>query len=466
MKRLSYLILALIVYACSGVQYNQNSYSSTFRKEGYPEVRLYTMGLVNLESKTAISCFVEIQLQSIVSKQLPEGKTAEIQIELIVSGVIDGAPKSFSTHKTINLIDEIEKKGIEPYLYQAQVTVPSGDFTVYVNVTDMQSNKVATVSLPTSVPNPQTDSLAMTNLAFLVKDKGEYLPYLKNAISQRYDSVRLYAQVFNGKSLPDSITFTIEKLESDTLAARPMFMYNFTPGQIGYQGIDVTNSKLVHRESTTHYNDSEGFIEINPTFVVPPVGNYASRVNIWQNGKEVLSKNLLFSVTSPYFPQLRTAKELAAPLVYLMDEKEYQQLMSNTHPDTLKKKIDHFWLSNLQNVNLARQTLKLYYERVEEANQRFTSYKEGWKTDAGMIYILFGSPKMVDQNFRDIYWAYGMYQNPQLYDPERTFIFYEVITGSAILGYEQYLLRRNQSYFQTNRRIIEEWLNGFVLRAN
>lgn len=36
-----------------------------------------------------------------------------------------------------------------------------------------------------------------------------------------------------------------------------------------------------------------------------------------------------------------------------------------------------------------------YYRRVRYANKEFTQYKDGWKTDRGMIYILFGAPNQV-----------------------------------------------------------------------
>ena len=36
-----------------------------------------------------------------------------------------------------------------------------------------------------------------------------------------------------------------------------------------------------------------------------------------------------------------------------------------------------------------------YYRRVRFANEEFTQYKDGWKTDRGMIYILFGPPNQV-----------------------------------------------------------------------
>jgi GWxTD domain-containing protein len=40
----------------------------------------------------------------------------------------------------------------------------------------------------------------------------------------------------------------------------------------------------------------------------------------------------------------------------------------------------------------------LNYRRVAFTNKRFTRYRPGWKTDMGMIYIIFGPPNTVDRH--------------------------------------------------------------------
>jgi len=38
-----------------------------------------------------------------------------------------------------------------------------------------------------------------------------------------------------------------------------------------------------------------------------------------------------------------------------------------------------------------------YYKRVSYANENFDGWKDGWETDRGMIYILFGPPDQVER---------------------------------------------------------------------
>lgn len=60
-----------------------------------------------------------------------------------------------------------------------------------------------------------------------------------------------------------------------------------------------------------------------------------------------------------------------------------------------KAAFDKVILGILGNAERARIFMRSYFQRVEQANRMFTSYKEGWKTDRGMIYIIFGPPEEV-----------------------------------------------------------------------
>ncbi len=470
MLRLFFFLFGLMLVSCGSLPENtvqQNT--SSFSRDGYPEVRIYTLGLVNNDGKPAISAFIEIQPRSIVTVQTGKELKAELTIELIISGKFDGVTKSFTSVSNVDLAAEIQKKTGLPYVHRQQFETPVGEFRVVAQITDAQSGKTATVASIAHVPNPKTEKMDRSDLALLVKGDEGYEPFIGSTVPRRYDSLQLYAQVFPGKQILNSIMVTLSRLPSDSLPARRLFDQNYVPGQLGFKGVDFDEEKVIQSISYVIQQTNQTMVEVAPVFQLPSEGIYRFRMVVESDSiakKEENTSSMIFSVRSAYFPFIRTPKELAEPLFYLMDDKEYQKLMSETNPDSIKKKIDQFWLTNLGNPRLARQSIQLYYERVEEANKRFTTFKEGWKTDPGMIYVLLGSPKSVDQNFRDIIWAYGMYQNPQLFDPEQTFVFTEVLTDRSYFPYEHYLLRRSQNYFQIQRRIIEDWLTGYNLRAN
>ncbi len=44
---------------------------------------------------------------------------------------------------------------------------------------------------------------------------------------------------------------------------------------------------------------------------------------------------------------------------------------------------------------------------MNDANAHFSSYLEGWKTDRGMIYLIYGSPNTIYRTANTENWIYG-----------------------------------------------------------
>ena len=107
---------------------------------------------------------------------------------------------------------------------------------------------------------------------------------------------------------------------------------------------------------------------------------------------------------SEAFPELREAHELIAPLRFIASRSEFQKLTSAEHP---KHALDEFWLACGDSPDAARDLLTTFYERVEEANLSFSGLVDGWRTDRGMIHIVFGVPQRVRRDARNEYWIYG-----------------------------------------------------------
>jgi hypothetical protein len=56
--------------------------------------------------------------------------------------------------------------------------------------------------------------------------------------------------------------------------------------------------------------------------------------------------------------------------------------------------------------------IRRYYKRVEEANRFFSVAAEGWKSDRGMIYLVYGPPAVVYRTQDSEEWTYGEAGNP------------------------------------------------------
>ena len=113
----------------------------------------------------------------------------------------------------------------------------------------------------------------------------------------------------------------------------------------------------------------------------------------------------LLSVDDRY-PRLTRPEKLTRPLIYMSTNTEYADV-TNVRDREFKKGLDRYWLAlNSGNQQTARRTIRAFYRRVEQANRLFTTYKEGWKTDKGMVYIIMGSPNRVQRTKDKEVWVY------------------------------------------------------------
>lgn len=113
---------------------------------------------------------------------------------------------------------------------------------------------------------------------------------------------------------------------------------------------------------------------------------------------------ITFYVSDLKYPKITRVDEVVDPMVYITTQEEYDGLLDS---DDTKKAFDRLWLKlSSGNVKLARLTIREYYRRVKMANKFFTTYKPGWQTDMGMIFIIYDSPNRIIRNDNVEHWIY------------------------------------------------------------
>ena len=351
----------------------------------------------------------------------------------------------------------------DSFLFERNFYIEPGDYTINVTVTDLSNNR-ETIRVGTAfIPDPNDPVSNITNIQVFSKDATldeNYKPVTTYDLSNQADSIRFEFQVTNNKvDNPITINTRLMKFRSDTTPARAMSWPDYNASSISFKGVDYDKYEVVN--TSTRMLSQQGTVTIEFLFPNLERGNY--RFEIRTEGVEPeLYKGRDFSIKSLNYPALKTPRELAAPLYYLMDEKEYKKMMAINDEAELKKAIDKFWLKNLKNTNIAQRVISLYYERVEEANKQFSNFKEGWKTDMGMMYILFGPPWYTFRSIDEVMWSYSY--NRQ--DFETNFFFTRTKLNTKYFPFDNYLLARNHQYFNVQYQQIQKWLTGTILKDN
>jgi GWxTD domain-containing protein len=158
-------------------------------------------------------------------------------------------------------------------------------------------------------------------------------------------------------------------------------------------------------------------------------------------------------VTDKRFPKITRPEKLARPLIYMSTNAEAADLYNSKDP---KRTLDNYWLNLMQgNQPTAKRTIKAFYQRVEQANQLFTTYKEGWKTDKGMVFIIMGDPVKITRTKDKEIWTYAPRQVSEL-----NFTFTK---RSNQFADDHYELQRYAEYQSIWFPTVEQWRNGDVV---
>ncbi len=168
--------------------------------------------------------------------------------------------------------------------------------------------------------------------------------------------------------------------------------------------------------------------------------------------KPEVTRGLCLTQFGDHYPQVNKPEDMLPPLQYITTREEYQKLIVNSD---LKGTVDQFWLDKGKTFGNARDLIRVYYNRVVFANLYFSSSKQGWKTDRGMIYLLLGPPVSVERTETRETWTYEASETAE----KITFEFN--LTDDYWIGYD-YKLKRKEEFRPIWNKAVDYWRRGKI----
>lgn len=160
------------------------------------------------------------------------------------------------------------------------------------------------------------------------------------------------------------------------------------------------------------------------------------------------NKGTFFICGDSDYPNISRVRDLIEATRYISNNKEYEVLLASSNP---KSALDDFWKNRHRDPEVAKRCLRLFYHRVWEANAMFSGQVEGWKTDRGLIYIVFGSP-----------------ERQRIFADKETWYYRTGLQGQGNVEFEfsrkgeLYFLRRNSAYRSVWGEQVQRWRRGQI----
>ncbi len=183
--------------------------------------------------------------------------------------------------------------------------------------------------------------------------------------------------------------------------------------------------------------------------------------------KRGLKDGFTFYNMGATFPSMTTPEVMIEPLSYLATPDEMETLRSALKP---KVALDEFWIKCGGNIEKSRELIRIYYTRVLYSNYYFTSYKEGWMTERGMIYIIYGPPDKIYKSSDGELWGY---KKPVIksswggrYSVKEEYLYFTFKHKDNIFSDNDFYLSRTETLVTYWDKAILSWRKGIVFRLD
>jgi GWxTD domain-containing protein len=409
MKKLI-LILSVLICAVSFAQVETSSPRSYSEPQFYFNALNFAGDLNENESRVDIYVQVPYEFLQFTKGDDYYSAKYEVTVSIFTSKGKLVTERGW-THevKTSNFNETISRAYWD--LSSSFIKLPLGDYKISVQVVDLDTKrgfrKEGFVTVRNFAKNPITMSdIMMVSSVKIENETKTIIPNISKTITSTNQNFYLFFEVYNNTDKSDSINITYKinrikkKKKTESISVYSGEATEFVkPGK---------NSIIVEVK-----NPNLGF------------GDYIIFVEarLKSNSDNYSIAQTPFLVRWHEFPELISDLDKAIEqLVYIAKPEEINYIKSAPNEAEKERRFLEFWRKKDPTPNtLKNELMEEYYGRVKYANEHFSHYIEGWKTDMGMVYIIFGPPSSVDRHPFDI--DSKPYEIWYYYEINRRFIF-------------------------------------------
>ena len=275
-------------------------------------------------------------------------------------------------------------------LSQKSIVLDPARYTVSVTLRDMETNKSRRIVRPVLVPDYTAAEFSMSDLLLVsrVTERGErrsIVPNITANVGNVSGAFSVFFEIYNRLRMDTVLLVTnILDKKKETVSVQDTLMV-LGPGR---------NDALVRI-------DHEKL----------PLGEYSIILRAFSPDSTSLAAGEHVGYTSRYFSARwegmpKGVDDLDLAITQLRYIARDEELSALEEAETTEQKQDvfmEFWKKRDPNPNTPRnEKMEEYYRRVAYANKEFSHHLEGWRTDMGMVFIIFGPPNDVDRHPFDV----------------------------------------------------------------
>ncbi|MDP8207403.1 MAG: GWxTD domain-containing protein [Candidatus Electryonea clarkiae] len=370
---------------------------------------------------TSLVVYIEIVYDNLQFLRSPRGFEASYEVDVsVLVGSEESAPRFANkiTRETVVSHNYNETNARDRYAVSVIFfDVPPGTYKLLATLTDLESKLKSDAEKTLVVPSYKLSGLHLGDILLSKKVKlsednnFEITPNVNHLVQFSERPVYLYYEVY-----PE---------DADTLG-----VYSRILNQQG----EVVREKRFLLLSVKPITRDFVVFDVNKL----PYGKYVIEHQVSYDGKKVL-KGTFFTIQAAGIPSaVQDLAEAVRQLRYITPRREIKVILES-NPMKMEQMFKDFWKKrDPTSETQVNELMEEYYGRIVTTNMLFGTFREGWETDRGEVYVRFGPPSEIERHPFEV--NSKPYEIWYYYEIKQQFIFVDD------MGYGEY--RRANSLWQ------------------
>ena len=251
------------------------------------------------------------------------------------------------------------------------------EYQISVGLQDLETLRTGHQKSSIILRDYSKDEISVSDISFL-----DYLAFGKNGelhlrakvSGESHEESKLYAY-FEIYNIPesDSVYILYEILGSENKVIQKSEYWKKSEGGVTHDSIEIDKDLLSH-------------------------GKYRAKISISLNENTIRVERPFASYWEGMPASFSDVKEAIAELKYIASKDELKKIKKADKEDQRKEFIKFWQLRDPTPGTYENEFMEEYYRRIRFANENFSGFRDGWKTDMGMSYVKLGPPDSIERN--------------------------------------------------------------------
>ncbi len=351
------------------------------------------------DSMPFIDVYATIPYEALQFTPEKKGFSANISISLSIRDTTGRKIAEQTIDRSLFAETYEQSRGANAEFNHVQFRIPAsfGYHTCFVNVHDANANtdirEVRTITIPKWSMYEQSHRYLFSSIMYAsaIEEKNDkkivMTPHLSDNVAGLIDGLFLYVELYHFGAVKDEVIgisymITDEKQKEVFLKSVPI---SYASGRAESQHLYIPVKQMPILRS----------------------GNYVMTIMAHTMKNDSIDKELTRVTRTLTIEKTisgivyQDLKKAIRQLRFIATQAEIDHINEGEDDDTKRMLFEEYWKGMDPNPSTSRnEAFEEYYGRIDYANKNFRSYTEGWMTDMGMVYIIFGQPFQVERTPR------------------------------------------------------------------